>query len=191
MLKSQNVTNILRELRFAELNDEVIEKIRKAAFHHPLGHKTQQISTENIAELIRRKGVLDAVAAKYTRQGGEDPIFTILFKENRLTDEVVEYALLERPNFLEDLGPGSISRIPENILTAIVFGDKSSELSESTFKTALKTILEIQNRYSRKQISLSIKQIEALVRNPHIISREEFDRATEEGSRMRFYEDDF
>ena len=188
VLDSLDVRNILQELRFAELNDEVIEKIRKALFHRPLS-STNKISKENIAELIRRDGGLDAVTAN-NGSGGEYSIFTILFREKRLTDEILEYVLSERPDVLEDLGPELMSRIPKHILTTIVFGDKSSELSESTFQSALKASLKIETgRLFERQVSLSIEQMETLIRDPRIISREELDKEIEEEPSSTHYYD--
>ena len=135
---SQNMNNmVLEQLRFAELNDQVIEKIRRAAFYKMAANRLL-LPLKNIAVLIRRDGGLDAVAAPYKNRsnGEESSVFKVLFKEGRLTDEILEYILSERPAFLNDFDLKLMSRIPKDILKKVVFRDKSSELSEETFKPA-------------------------------------------------------
>ena len=181
-------SNFLNNLRFAELNDKVIKKIRTAVFHHPGSRLTVATSNENIAALIKRKGGLDAVSAPYTSSadGSERPVFVILFENDRLTGEIVRYVLSERPTLLEKINKDFMDRVPKDHLRAVVFGDKSSELSEPTFRTALKAVLKVDEDYHGKNIFLEVDQVEALIRNPHIISREEFDEDTEETDR-NFY----
>ena len=184
-LFSTDIGRALEKLRFAELNDSVIDKIRRALFLHPEINHTK--TKENIAELIRRPGGLDAAAVSYKNRSDEkeSPVFTVLFEENRLTEEILKYALLERPDFLNSFK--SMSQVPKDVLIDIVFGDKSSELSEETFSTALQTGLRIERTTYGSRISLSVDQIESLIRNPYIISPEKFDeiKNTEEYSRSK------
>ena len=179
---NQEMAVTVSELRFAELSDEVIEKIRKAVFYHPSNNLTEKLSEEQIAELIKRKGGLDALTVPADSSLGRT-VFAALFEKGRLTDEIVEYALSELPALLENFDSELTSRIPKKTLKAVVFGDKSSEFSPSTFKAALKTILKVEKEHGRSFVSLGIDQVESLIRNPHIISREEFDKVIEETDR--------
>ena len=75
---------------------------------------------------------------------------------------------------------GVLKRIPRKILIDILFERKSIEFYEDNFKIVLKAILYIDTR--DQYVSLSIDQIEALIRNPYIISPEEFDKIKNEES---------
>ena len=76
-----------------------------------------------------------------------------------------------------------IGQIPKSTLQDIVFGDKSSELSEDTFKAVLKASLRIGERFGggEQYVDLHTDQIERLVRNPYIISHEEFEEIKNNG----------
>ena len=171
---------VFTKLRFAELNDMVVRKIRRAMFHAPtsVSIRNMSVSKENIAELIRRPGGLDDVSVANSFGGVEYSVFTAFLMDDRLTGDIMEYALSEKPDLLNSIHSSRLmNRIPKDILKDIVFGDKSSELFREIFRIALGANLEVKDReYDRgKYVSLSIDQIEELIRNPHIISREEFE----------------
>ena len=168
---------VLERLRFAELNNQVIDKIRSAAFHDPGSHKTMKISKENIEELIRRPGGLSAIdEANLENSERNSSVLTTFLHNELLTEGAMKYILSERPDLLNSVIPELLGRIPKDILTDLVFGNKRLELSEDTFREALGFILEVKNRqYNRgKYVSLSIDQIESLIENPSIISSQEF-----------------
>ena len=106
---------------------------------------------------------------------------------NSLHPKTLEY-ILTRPDVLNLASEAQIQDIPKNTLRNVVFGDKASELSETTFHAALKAVLEVREDYygsESKHSSLNSDQIESLVRNPYIINPEMFDRIKNTNSNSR------
>ncbi|MCY4512699.1 MAG: hypothetical protein OXB86_03320 [Bdellovibrionales bacterium] len=180
------------KIRFKDLGDNVIDMIREVLFYKPASPIIKRVSKENIAELIRRPGGLKALILAVPDEGDSEEklVFTALFKENLLTDEIFNHVLSERPVFLWDFSTKLLSQTLIDQLENVSSKTPVSEffkpgfsLLNSGFFTAFKSLWK-----SRIETALDIDHIEALIKNPYIISSEKFQEIQRrENSQLFFY----